>query len=142
MPEIQESLPSQAQAVPASVDQCEEKSALGLSRTDQFFLVIVSLCAFCLIAFQTYRLTVPGGETIEIKRISSKTYEFQIEINQATWVEWMQLEAVGEATGRNIVADRDELGPFKSIDDVSRVKGIGDATLNKMRPHLRCSDCE
>ena len=62
--------------------------------------------------------------------------QFQVEINNATWVEWLQLEGIGPTTAHRIVADRKLNGPFLSIDDVGRVAGIGPVTLDRIRPWL------
>ena len=62
--------------------------------------------------------------------------QFQVEINSATWVEWLQLEGIGPTTAHRIVADRKLNGPFLSIDDVGRVAGIGPVTLDRIRPWL------
>lgn len=67
---------------------------------------------------------------------------YRIEINHATWAEWIQLDDVGPSTASRIVADRNVNGPFRSVEDLMRVPGIGKATLEKMRPFLvlRSSD--
>jgi competence ComEA-like helix-hairpin-helix protein len=39
------------------------------------------------------------------------------------------LDGVGEARARAIVAYRDEHGPFRSVDDLTQVKGIGERVL-------------
>jgi competence protein ComEA len=41
------------------------------------------------------------------------------------------LDGVGLSKAKAIVAFRDEHGPFKSADDLTQVKGIGQATLQK-----------
>ena len=74
---------------------------------------------------------------IEIDRLPERQYDFRIDINSASWVEWTQIEGIGEATANKIIADRESNGSFKSIDDLLRVKGIGPKTLEKMRPFLR-----
>ena len=51
-------------------------------------------------------------------------------------VEWMQLEGIGISMAHRIVADRTLNGPFHSIDDLTRVPGIGEATLDQIRPWL------
>ena len=74
---------------------------------------------------------------VEIDRLPERSLEFQLEINSATWVEWMQLEGIGETLAHRIVADRETSGPFSSIEDIERVKGIGPKTIDKIRPWLR-----
>jgi helix-hairpin-helix protein len=44
------------------------------------------------------------------------------------------LPRVGPALARRIVANRDSLGPFRSIDGLRRVKGIGPATVALLGP--------
>lgn len=43
---------------------------------------------------------------------------------------------IGPAKAAAIVAYREQHGPFKTIDDLLLVKGIGEATLNKNRERL------
>jgi len=40
---------------------------------------------------------------------------------------------VGAVKAQAIVQDREKNGPFKSLDDLDRVKGIGKATIEKNR---------
>ena len=46
---------------------------------------------------------------------------FRVNINESTWVDWMQLEGIGPSLAQRIVADRNINGPFSSIEDVRRV---------------------
>jgi competence protein ComEA len=41
------------------------------------------------------------------------------------------LSGIGLTKAKAIVAFRDEHGPFKSVDDLTQVKGIGQATLQR-----------
>jgi competence protein ComEA len=43
---------------------------------------------------------------------------------------------VGEVLAQRILDDRAERGPYRSVDDLRRVKGIGEKTLEKLRPWL------
>lgn len=52
-----------------------------------------------------------------------------ININTASVEELTQLQKVGQKTAENIVAYRDANGPFKTVDDLTNVKGIGDKIL-------------
>lgn len=71
-----------------------------------------------------------------VSGVGAAVPSYQIDINQADWVAWAQLDRIGETLARRIVSDRLENGPFKSIDDVQRVRGIGVKTLERIRPHL------
>jgi competence protein ComEA len=43
---------------------------------------------------------------------------------------------IGEKKAATIVRYRDSNGPFASVDDLARVKGIGPATIEKNRQNL------
>jgi len=47
------------------------------------------------------------------------------------------LPGVGPSLARAIILERTAGGPFRSIDDLTRVKGIGPARLAALRPWLR-----
>jgi competence protein ComEA len=79
---------------------------------------------------------------VEITRLPEHRFDYRLDINTATWVEWMQLENIGEVTARRIVADREQNGPFPSIESLERVPGIGPKTLESMRPWLLCPGCQ
>ncbi|MDR3444600.1 MULTISPECIES: ComEA family DNA-binding protein [Dyella] len=52
------------------------------------------------------------------------------------------LDGVGPTKAAAIVAYRDEHGPFKSADDLSHVKGIGPATLERNRSAILLGDAD
>lgn len=57
-------------------------------------------------------------------------------INTATAAELDRLPGIGPAFAERIVLDRDENGPFGTVDDLVRVKGIGPKKLEKIRPFV------
>lgn len=72
--------------------------------------------------------TTTGSSTSDSSDDSSdSTSTGLININTATAEELETLPGIGEVTAANIVADREENGPFSSIEDITRVSGIGDA---------------
>ncbi len=60
-----------------------------------------------------------------------------VNINTATPEELQLLPGIGEAKARAMVAMRKQRGGFKSVDELTQVKGIGDAALAKLRPFAR-----
>src|SRR5690554_6353338 len=61
----------------------------------------------------------------------------QVDINSATAEQIAEvLTGVGKAKAEAIVQDREKNGKFKSIEDLGRVKGIGQATIEKNRDKI------
>lgn len=56
-----------------------------------------------------------------------------INLNRATAEQLQQLPRIGEATAEKIIADREANGPFSSVDDLTRVSGIGEKTVEGLR---------
>ena len=77
------------------------------------------------------------NRTAEIyDRISASSQPLIIDVNSASVRELQKLSGIGEVTARAIVAYRGEHGDFASADDLLNVKGIGQATLEKIRPYI------
>lgn len=64
----------------------------------------------------------------------------RLDPNEASEVELDRLPGVGPAGARAIVESRDRDGPFGRPEDLLRVRGIGAATLERIRPHLAFDD--
>lgn len=60
----------------------------------------------------------------------------QININTATQAEWEALNGIGPSKAKAIVDYRTQVGGFKSVDEITNVKGIGPKTLESIRPEL------
>lgn len=122
---------------PAPNSRLPEKSHwLWLRRGDQIFVGTLLASAFVLLSVHWLRLSDWGRQPVEVDRLPARQYQYALEINDATWVEWAQLDGIGETLARRIVADRQTKGPFAGIDDLLRVRGIGPKKLDQMRPFL------
>ncbi|MGR6874282.1 ComEA family DNA-binding protein [Pseudomonas sp. HK3] len=60
----------------------------------------------------------------------------QIDINSASEEELSQLTQVGPKKAQEIIRHREANGPFKTVDDLAQVKGIGIKTVEKNRSRL------
>lgn len=106
---------------------------------DRWFLLLSSVVVTALVATHCWRLSSAGRETIEIRRMQPLETHLQLDLNNGTWVEFMLLDGIGEPLARRIVEDRERRGPFRSVDELTRVNGIGPSTLQKVRPFLTIS---
>ena len=124
------------ESVPAKVQQ----AWFWLKGHDQTFVAVCVTVFLTLVTINWLRLSGWGAVPLEVDRHAARRYDFRIDINQASWIEWAQIEGIGEITARKIVADRDANGPFRGISDVQRVKGVGPKTLERIRPFLRVAE--
>lgn len=60
----------------------------------------------------------------------------KISINTATLEELMTLTGIGEAKAKDIISYRESNGPFKTIEDLKNVSGIGDSVFAKIKENI------
>lgn len=128
--------PNKMSESPKSPDP-NEAAFLWLRRSDQWFLGGVLGVLTMLLGIHAARIQGWGFRNEPVQVLTGEGYLYTLDINTATWVEWAQLDGIGETLARRIVQDRQDRGPFAEIDDVSRVRGIGPKTMDRIRPHLR-----
>jgi comEA protein len=77
-------------------------------------------------------------ESLQVRRTrpSKKSPAHPVNINTATKQELMLLPGIGEAYAERIIIYREDNGPFTSIDELEKVKGIGKKKLELVRPHV------
>jgi len=59
-----------------------------------------------------------------------------VNLNTATATELEGLPGIGPSTAARIVEYRQKNGPFKKIEDVMNVQGVGEKSFLKLRPQL------
>ncbi len=60
----------------------------------------------------------------------------QVDVNTATQSELESLPGIGPTKARAILEYRQQHGPFQRVDDLAKVKGIGPATVERLRPEV------
>ncbi len=58
-----------------------------------------------------------------------------IDVNHATAAELRRLPGIGPTLSQRIIETRAQR-PFRSVEDLRRVRGIGVKTLERLRPHV------
>ncbi|MDX8391353.1 MAG: helix-hairpin-helix domain-containing protein [Mariprofundaceae bacterium] len=65
-----------------------------------------------------------------------------VNVNTATVKELQKVHGIGAKTAAKIIAYRNEFGPFKSVEDLMHIKGIGKKKLAKAKDELSIGDTE
>jgi len=68
------------------------------------------------------------------KESGSDSENTKININKAGMDELVSLPYIGEVKAKAIIEYRNLYGPFKSIDELNNIKGIGPKTIERLRP--------
>jgi competence protein ComEA len=91
--------------------------------------------------------TVPSGTRIEVRRqglpqlgrMSGETLltlGLALDLNQASAQDLEALPGIGPALARRIIDYRQSHGPFKNLDDLEQVSGIGPKKLAMIKSYL------
>ncbi len=67
---------------------------------------------------------------------NESTTNGKINLNTASKEELMTIDYIGDAKASAIINYRQEIGSFKSIEEVKNVKGIGDILYSKIKDHI------
>ena len=104
-----------------------------------FALAGVFLIVLALLYRQAAAVTPGTDYTISAQRQAAEVTpeppepEGPVDINAAGLDELQRLTGIGPALAQRIIDYRGEHGPFRSVEDLLEVKGIGEATLEKFR---------
>ena len=60
----------------------------------------------------------------------------KIDINTADYAELLRLPGIGPVLASRIIDYRDRHGPFRAVDSLITVPGIGPKKLDALRPHI------
>lgn len=72
----------------------------------------------------------------EIKQEQNQQTTKRVNINTASLVELQNIPGVGEKKAQTIIDYRNKHGAFKKVQDLTKVKGIGTKSFQKMKPFI------
>ena len=102
-------------------------------------LTAVFLCALAGLSLRDRQDRVPGVviETeAEVPREEIAPDFPPVDLNTATAEELDTLPGIGESLARRIIAYREANGPFRIVEELTRVSGIGEGTLEGLIDYI------
>lgn len=116
-----------------------EKTELRLSPTERVVLILMLLAILVLVAYRIFD-AVPKAESgvvIEQTAASGAPVEdAPVDLNAADRAALLTLPGIGETKADAILAYREAHGPFKRVDDLLNVSGIGPSTVDGLRDRV------
>ena len=82
-----------------------------------------------------YEEASSGGSSANASATSSAS-DGKVNVNTATSAQLQTVSGIGEVTAQKIIDERETNGPFSSVDDLTRVSGIGEKKLASLRDYL------
>ena len=81
-----------------------------------------------------------GVAAAEAQGDKGKTHEgLVIDINEASAQELTRLPGIGPVMAERIVQFREQNGGFRRVEDLLKIKGIGEKSFQKLRPSIKVS---
>ena len=99
--------------------------------------IIAVLVAFAVAGAVLYYLKQTHWWLPETEIDRTGRFHTRIDINSATHWQLDYLPLIGEVKAQRIIDYREKHGPFKSLDELKNVPGIGDKIVERMRPYVR-----
>ncbi len=77
----------------------------------------------------------PGGENEDqTGTLDAELDAGPVRVNSASKGALMSLPGIGEVMAERIILERQDNGPFRSVEDLKRVRGIGSRRVEQLRP--------
>lgn len=65
-----------------------------------------------------------------------EVYSNVVNLNTCSEEDLIRISGIGEKRAMLIIAYREEIGGYTSVDQIKNIRGIGDATFEKVAPYL------
>jgi len=59
-----------------------------------------------------------------------------VDVNTASATDLQKVPGIGEALAQRIVEFREKNGPFAQVDDLVKIRGIGEKSIVRLKPYL------
>ena len=97
------------------------------SRLVLAFVVVAALAVAALPPAAAAPAAAPKSASVDAR---------PVDINTAGATELQSVPGIGKSLAERILAFREKNGAFGSVDDLLKIQGIGEKSLQKLRPYL------
>jgi len=80
-------------------------------------------------------ITAPNSSVVATQT-QEESQSSLVNLNTATEADLQTISGIGAKRATDIIAYREANGGFKSVDDLNNVSGIGDKTMESIRPYV------
>lgn len=99
-------------------------------------LIVLAVLGWCLVLLAFWNSGGFIGQLIEWDIQPIHQQQHQVDINRATQRDFELLPGIGPVTARKIIESRVDQGAFNSVEELDRVHGIGQKTIQNLRKFL------
>ncbi|HEL2056061.1 TPA: helix-hairpin-helix domain-containing protein [Streptococcus suis] len=92
--------------------------------------------AVVYVASKDENISVVASTTASSAMSQEEKSTSQVNLNTATEADLQTISGIGAKRAADIIAYREANGGFKSVDDLNNVSGIGDKTMESIRPYV------
>ncbi|MCF6157190.1 MAG: helix-hairpin-helix domain-containing protein [wastewater metagenome] len=100
-----------------------------------FFLVTMLFIGTIIKVGMDYHWWLPKTEIMSY--LKPEEIKVKLDINKTPWYELILLPKLGETKAKAIVAYREKHGDFKTIDELTKVTGIGTAIVETVKDYVK-----
>lgn len=103
------------------------------------FLAAILAAAALVAAYPSQAQTSGAAPRAESRAPSAKAPDAPVDINKASVADLTKVPGIGPSLAKRIVDFRDKNGAFGRVEDLLKIQGIGEKSLQRMAPHLTAS---
>ena len=90
----------------------------------------------CLVFALAAVAVMPAAEAAAAPAKAVASEARPIDLNTADSAALESVPGIGKSLSQRILAFREKNGPFQSVDDLLKIQGVGEKSIQRLRPYL------
>ena len=95
---------------------------------------------FCGRNMRADYVQLPTDDLSTNENTISLQLDYRLDLNTATQTQLIELPGIGEILAQRILEYRDSNGPFKTIEELLNVPGIGEGKLKQIKERIKIGE--